>query len=79
MMDNGQILDMNGNYHLLNNFPHKIWEKPKVKKNIKIFANVYKYKSGNEYFHIYDTKDEADKYANLDRIACIELTGTYEE
>ena len=44
-----------------------------VKKTVEYWGNIYK-KSGC----LHDTKEEADREACTDRIACIRLTGEYE-
>jgi hypothetical protein len=44
------------------------------KKKITAWANVYPERSP----HLYDTKRIADRLADNDRIACVELTGEYE-
>ena len=51
--------------------------KPKrtVKRTLKRWVNVYANNSGN---HSFPTKEAADRYSALGRIACVELTGTYE-
>ena len=51
--------------------------KPKrtVKRTLKRWVNVYANNSGN---HSFPTKEAADRYSELGRIACVELTGTYE-
>ena len=50
--------------------------KPKrmVKKDVRGWANVYSWGFGG----ICKTKERADYYAEPARIACVELTGTYE-
>jgi len=50
--------------------------KKKVKKTIevKVWANIYE-SGGKSLFY---QKEDADKYASDGRIACFELTGSYE-
>jgi hypothetical protein len=51
--------------------------KPKrtVKRTLKKWANVYE---GGNCHHVFSTKASAESGASYDRIACVELTGTYE-
>ena len=55
-----------------------VWEpvvkRTKVKKVISGFVNVYKYNTS--YFH--SSKEVADACSNHDRLACVEVIGTYE-
>jgi len=48
-------------------------KKVKVTKNVEYWANVYR-----KGLDCYPTKDACDKYAGVDRIACVKMTGTYE-
>ena len=47
-----------------------------VKKTIKRWENIYS--DSTDHLDIYNEKRNADRFAGDDRIACVELTGTYE-
>lgn len=57
----------------------KGYDVPKIKrkgtKEVKIWVNIY---PDGEVGNNHPTKEEADKHASIDRIACVKLTGTYE-
>lgn len=54
--------------------PTKPKRKKMVTKTIERWENIYT----NGRMCVYTTKEQADRAANLDRIACVKLTGTYE-
>ena len=56
---------------LTQNFTRK-----KVKRTIEVVRWINIYPGGTECLH--KTKEEADKHASVNRIACVKLSGTYE-
>jgi len=74
-----------GRYTLYDNLPSIYWNeiqiyeppKPKriVKKKVEVWLNVY-----NEYTseYVYKTKEEADKRKDIERTACVKVSGEYE-
>lgn len=51
--------------------------KPRYKyKTLRIWVNVYDGSGGVDYV-VYDSKEEADEYASITRITCVELKKRY--